>query len=93
MVAHQEHRFNEHFRHAVEHPGELVKEYPVSSMLLMFGIGIGVGIIVGQTLSSALAEMVEEPTMTEKMKRQAYDALSHVLPPSMLRQLQNYTHS
>jgi hypothetical protein len=93
MVAHQAHRFNEQFQHAMERPKELVNEYPISSMLVMFGVGIGVGLIVGQALSGALGELVEEPTMTEKMKHQAYDALSHVLPASVLKQLSSYTHS
>jgi hypothetical protein len=93
MVAHQAPRFNEQFRHAMERPTELVDEYPISSMLVMFGVGIGVGVIVGQALSSALSELAEEPTMTEKMKHQAYDALTRVLPPSVMKQLSSYTHS
>lgn len=93
MVAHQTHRFNDQFRDAMERPTEMVKEHPLPSMLLMFGIGLGVGVLVSQTLCSTFLEMVEEPTMTDKVKRQAYDALSHVLTPSMLRQLQSYTHS
>jgi hypothetical protein len=91
MVAQQRNRINEEFWHAVERPTELVQEYPLSSMLLMFGIGIGVGVLVGQSLSGALAEITEEPGMTEKMKRQVFDALSHVLPPGTLRQLKDYT--
>jgi hypothetical protein len=96
MVAHQAHRFNEQFQHAMERPKELVNEYPISSMLVMFGVGIGVGVIVGQALCSALNELAHEPTMTEKMKHQAYqayDSLSHMLPESMLKQLKSYTHS
>jgi hypothetical protein len=93
MVAHQTHRFSDQFQGALERPTEMLKEYPLSSMLLMFGIGIGVGVVVAQTISSCVTEMTEDPTMTEKVKRQAFDALSHVLTPSMMRQLQSYTHS
>lgn len=93
MVAQQAHRFNEQFNTAMERPQELVREYPVSSMLVLFGVGLGVGVILGQTLSCALSEMAPEPTMTDKMKQQAYDAISHVLPASLLKQLQTYTHS
>jgi hypothetical protein len=92
MVA-QAHRFNEQFRHAMERPTELVSEHPISSMLVMFGVGIGVGVIVGQALSSALSELAEEPTMTEKVKQQVYDAMSHIMSPAMLKQLSSYTHS
>jgi hypothetical protein len=93
MVAHQTHRFSDQFQGALERPTEMVKEYPLSSMLLMFGIGIGVGVVVAQALTSSFHELTEDPTMTEKVKRQAFDALSHVLTPSMMRQLQSYTHS
>jgi hypothetical protein len=90
MVAHQN-RVKDEFWGAMERPAHMVKEYPLPSMLLMFGLGIGVGVLVSNTLCSTLLESFEEPTMTEKMRRQAYDALSHVLPPSMLKQIQNYT--
>jgi hypothetical protein len=89
MVA-QTNRVNRHFREAVTHPIETVKEHPLPSMLLMFGLGMGVGIIVAQTLCSSLMEE-EPPTMTEKLRKQVFDAVSGVLPPSMMRQLQSYT--
>jgi len=91
MVA-QTNRMNEQFREAIERPAEMVKEYPLASMLLMFGMGLGVGVIVSQTVCSSLLEMSEpDPSMTEKLRRQVYDALGHVLTPSMLRQVQHYT--
>ena len=60
-------------------------------MLLMFGMGLGVGVLISQTLCASLLDSLEEPTMTEKMRRQVYDTLSHVISPAMLKQLQNYT--
>ena len=89
MVAHAN-RLNEQFRHAMEQPTEMVKEHPLPSMLLMFGLGLGVGVVVAQTLCSSMFEE-HEPTMTEKMRKQVYDALSHVVTPSMLKQFQSYT--
>jgi hypothetical protein len=91
MVAQREHRFNDQFREAIERPAEMVKEYPLASMLLMFGMGLGVGVLVSQSLCGMLAEMAEEPTMTEKVRKQVIDALSHVVSPSTLRQIQSYT--
>ena len=91
MVAQQEHRFNDQFREALERPVEMVKEYPLASMLLMFGMGLGVGVLVSQSLCSVLAEMTEEPTMTEKVRKQVIDALSHIVSPSTLKQIQSYT--
>jgi hypothetical protein len=89
MVAHTN-RVNHHFREAVTHPIETVKEHPLPSMLLMFGLGMGVGVVVAQALCSGLMEE-EPPTMSEKVRKQVYDAVSSVLPPSVMRQLQSYT--
>jgi hypothetical protein len=89
MVA-QTNRMNQHFSDAVTHPIETVKEHPLPSMLLMFGLGMGVGVVVAQALCSSLAEE-ESPTMSEKLRKQVYDAVSGVLPPSMMRQIQSYT--
>jgi len=102
MVAHQSNRMQEGFgsfqglqetfNEALERPAELVKEYPLSTMLLMFGVGLGVGVVLSQTVCSAFAEAMEtEPTMAEKVKRQVYDAVSQVLPPSMMKQLHSFT--
>jgi len=91
MVA-QANRMNEHFREAMQQPAELVREYPLASMLLMFGMGLGVGVVVSSAICSGLEEMSgHEATMAEKLKRQVYDALSNVISPSMLRQIQSYT--
>jgi len=90
MVAQQEHRFNDQFREAMERPAEMVKEYPLASMLLMFGMGLGVGVLVSQSVCSVLSEMVEEPSMTDKVRKQVIDALSHVVSPATLRQIQSY---
>jgi len=83
-------RMNHHFREAINHPMETVKEHPLPSMLLMFGLGMGVGVVVAQVLCSGLLDE-EPPTMSEKVRKQVYDAVSSVIPPSMMRQLQSYT--
>ena len=91
MVA-QANRMNDQFREAMERPAEVVREYPMASMLLMFGIGLGAGVVLSQAICSSLAEMAEpEPRFTEKLRSQVYDALSHVLTPSMMKQLHTYT--
>ncbi len=89
MVA-QTNRVNNHFRDAMANPTEMVKDHPLPSMLLLFGLGMGVGVVVAQTLCSGLLEE-EPPTMTEKMRKQVFDAISGVIPPSMMRQLHHYT--
>lgn len=91
MVA-QANRIHNQFHDAMERPAELVKEYPLASMLLMFGMGLGVGVVVSSAICSGLEEMSgQEATMAEKLKRQVYDALSNVISPSMMRQIQSYT--
>jgi len=91
MVA-QTNRMNHQFREAIERPGELVKEYTLASMLLMFGMGLGVGVVVSSAICSGLNEMTEhDSTMSQKLKRQVYDALSNVIPPETLRQIRSYT--
>lgn len=91
MVA-QTNRMNEQFREAMHRPAEMVQEYPLASMLLMFGVGMGVGVVVSSAICSGLAEMnVHDSTMTEKLKKQVYDALSNVISPETLRQIRSYT--
>jgi len=90
MVAQPVNRVADQFRAGLERPAEMVKEHPLPSMLLMFGVGIGVGVVLSQAVCSTLMEAIEEPTMTEKMKRQVFDALGHVMSPSMFKQFQQY---
>jgi hypothetical protein len=52
----------------------MVQEYPLSSMLVIFSVGLGVGVVIGQ----ALIPSFHEPTMTERMGRQLYDSMSHL---------------
>ncbi|MDX1945034.1 MAG: hypothetical protein SFU86_06475 [Pirellulaceae bacterium] len=84
MVAKEVNRIRSRLRHAAEQPAELVREYPVSSLLLVFGVGLGIGVLVGQACAGPLLSMAyHEPTTTERLSRQAYDALSSVLPASV----------
>jgi hypothetical protein len=89
MVAHEgKQRISEGMWHAIEQPSEMVKEYPVSSMLLAFGVGLGVGVVIAQACAGPLMHYVQhEPTTTERLSRQIYDAVASVLPPSIGRQL------
>jgi hypothetical protein len=91
MVAQSRNRVGDEFWGAMERPTDLVKDHPLPAMLLMFGMGLGVGVLISQTLCASLLDSLEEPTMTEKMRRQVYDTLSRVISPAMLKQLQNYT--
>lgn len=89
MVAHEgRQRISENMWHAMEQPAEMVKEYPVSSMLLAFGVGLGVGVVIAQACAGPLMSYVHpEPSMTEKLSRQIYDAVANVIPQSLSSRL------
>ena len=59
---------------ALARPAEMLQEYPLSSMLVVFSVGLGVGVLIGQ----ALIPSFHEPTMTERMGRQLYDSMSNL---------------
>lgn len=53
MVAHEQMERNGlDFEQAMQRPMEMAKEYPVASMLVLFGVGLGVGILIGQSAPS-----------------------------------------
>jgi uncharacterized protein YneF (UPF0154 family) len=87
MVAHEgKPRISENMWHAMEQPAEMVKEYPVSSMLLAFGVGLGVGVILAQACAGPMMSYLQpEPSMTEKLSRQIYEAVARVVPESLSR--------
>jgi len=89
MVAHAKQESNStwHVQEAIEKPVELAKEYPLSSMLVVFGVGLGVGVLLSGVLSGPLHQMMHHETMTERMGRQVMDYLSSALPESLARQL------
>jgi hypothetical protein len=71
---------------AISRPKEMVQEYPVSSMLVVFSVGLGVGLVVSQ----ALIPSFHESTMTERMGRQLYDSMCN-LTSAMKRGIEAYT--
>lgn len=69
-------------------PTEMVKEYPVSSMLVIFGIGLGVGVMLSQALYEPVSRtFYPEPTLMEKLGRQMYDALHSAMPEALARRM------
>jgi hypothetical protein len=54
----------------------------------MFGIGLSVGVLVGQALSEPISRSWHgEPTMTEKLGRSVVEALHNVLPEDVSRRI------
>jgi len=65
-------------------PSQVVQDYPISSTLVVFGIGIGVGLLASYSLLDSVLRP-PPPTMTERLSRQFYDALSHAVPESLAK--------
>lgn len=89
MIAHERKMENSswHMEEALQRPVEMAKEYPVSAMLLVFGAGLGVGVLLSQAIAGPLHEFMEPETTTERLRRQMLDYLSSTLPQSLARQL------
>lgn len=69
----------------------IVTQNPMSSVLVVFGIGFGVGVALGTILAGP---MIHSPTFTErtelaaeKLGRQIMDAIAGALPESLSRHL------
>ncbi len=66
-------------------PQHLVTDNPLSSTLIIFGAGIGLGLMMSSLLTDPIRHMVTPETSTEKMRRQLMEALQGVLPESLMR--------
>jgi hypothetical protein len=65
-------------------PAEIVGDYPASSVLLVFGIGLGVGFVIGNALCQSSGYW-HQPTMSERWRQGMYDSLSNLVPESVSR--------
>jgi hypothetical protein len=69
----------------------LVSQYPLSSVLVVFGIGLGVGVALGKILSEPLMPRPSLGQRTElaaeKLGRQMRDAIAGVLPESLSKHI------
>jgi hypothetical protein len=85
MVAHERTEHSRwHMQEAFERPVEMAKEYPISSMLVLFGAGVGVGLIVSNLLCE---QLMHHETMTERLGRQMKEYLQSTLPESLASRL------
>ncbi|TVQ01763.1 MAG: hypothetical protein EA381_04585 [Planctomycetaceae bacterium] len=72
-------------------PAKLVADYPISSVLLVFGVGLGAGVAVASLLSGpapprpTLGRRTEQAA--EQLGRQMLDAIAGVLPESLAKRV------
>ena len=75
--------------HAVTNSTGLVSQYPLSSVLLVLGVGLGVGVALGSILGGPV---VPRPSFgkraelaAETLGRQMLDVIAGVLPESLTK--------
>jgi len=67
---------------------EWLEEHPFTSVTFLFGLGVGVGLLVGHTIAEAAGRtLFHEDTLTEKLTSQIRDVLKHSLPQGLARHL------
>lgn len=61
-----------------------VADYPTSAVGVAFGAGVGLGVVVGLALKSAIVQRKSSHRrLSERLGRQVLDAMSAVLPESI----------
>jgi hypothetical protein len=67
---------------------EWVDENPFTAVTVLFGLGVGVGLLLGHTIAeSAGRALFHEDTLTEKLTSQIRDVLKSTLPKGLSRHL------
>ncbi len=57
-----------------QQPVKMVQEHPIPASLVLFGIGLGIGMVI----ASSMPTMMHQETTTERVGRQFNDALSEI---------------
>jgi len=64
-----------------------VQDYPLTSLLVVFGVGMAVGLVLVETLGDSVEKAFERELSTpEKLGRRISDLLKSNLPESVMRQ-------
>jgi len=74
---------------AVSRSQDMVSQHPMSTALVVFGVGLGVGVALGSLLCSAATTPPSfgqrAELAAEKLGRQMLDAINGILPDSITR--------
>jgi len=81
MVSHENNRLADY---AAE-PAHMVQEYPLSSALVVFGVGLGTGLLLSSLLAEPVRMAMHQETTSERMRRQLMDAFHSVMPSVLER--------
>lgn len=85
MVAEQS-RFRSTPQSALNRPSEVIDEYPMTSMLVLFGVGLGVGVLLAGTCGDKIAQgLGREESYLEKLTCQIRDVIRQSLPDELRR--------
>ena len=74
----------EEVREVVTHP---VETHPISTSLIVFGAGLGLGALIGSMLAESAAPK-RHVSQAETLGRSIMDSLSSALPDSLMRHMQ-----
>ena len=66
---------------------DLVGEYPISSTVLAFGVGLGLGVLLGQTIVGALMPEPEPASRLDSLNQQICDAVRNTVPEAIRQYL------
>jgi hypothetical protein len=64
-------------------PQEVISEYPFSSALLVFGVGLGVGVVLASALCETTSHMWQPETTSQRWSRQMSDYFGHMVPEAV----------
>jgi len=62
-----------------------IKDHPMAMTLAMFGVGMGLGVVIGSALAEPMG-MRKQP-VAEHLGRKILDSISEYLPASVAKQL------
>jgi len=79
------HRLQEYFSQGCNQFREMVDHNPMSSVMLSFGVGLGVGVLLGSLLVPEHQPTMSERTrmMADELGNRIYDALAKSLPDTV----------
>ncbi len=67
---------------------ETIGEYPAAAMVVLFSVGLGIGLVVGHAISESLTdESRPSDSLVQKLTCQIRNALKQALPENIWQQL------